>query len=241
MAWLAAIRRHPVKGIGAEAPEAARLAPEAGMAGDRALALLTAAGDDGDDWQPRRNFVQVASGPALAPVTAETDGAAVILRHPDRPDLRLTPEDGAALAAWVAPLWPADRPAPVRLVRAGGHGMTDMPEPYVSIGSLASLRALSQRAGRPLDPARFRINLWVEGWAPWEEGDMIGRRLTVGAVPLQIAEPIGRCRATEASPETGRRDTDTLRLLREATDSTDFGVYARVLAPGEVRLEDAVT
>jgi uncharacterized protein YcbX len=241
-ARLAAIWRHPVKGIGAEALDAAELSPDGALIGDRAWALLHAAAPDSDAWQPRRNFLVVASGPGLAAVSARTEAdGRIALRHPERPPLSFAPETEAdALMAWVTPIWPADRPAPARLIRAPGHGMTDMPDPFVSIGSLSSLRALSQRAGMALDPRRFRINLWVDGLPPWEEADAIGARWTVGGVPLDIAEPIGRCRAPEANPETGRRDAATNRLLEDAQGTTDFGVYARVAAPGTVRVGDAV-
>jgi uncharacterized protein YcbX len=238
---LARIYRHPVKGIGSEALEAAALSPRGALAGDRAWALLTAAAPDGDGWQPRRNFLQVASGPGLAAVTARSEGEAVVLSHPDRPDFRLTgASDGPALGAWIGALWPAGRPAPARLLRAPGHGMTDMPDPFVSLGNLSSLRALSQRAGRDLDPRRFRINLWIDGLAPWEEFDLAGRGLSLGAATLAVAARIGRCRAPEADPATGRRDVDVCRVLDEGWGHTDFGVYCRVTEGATVRRGDAL-
>jgi hypothetical protein len=198
--------------------------------------------DHAQPWLQARRVRQHQGEPGLAAVSARTEAdGRIALRHPERPPLSFAPETEAdALMAWVTPIWPADRPAPARLIRAPGHGMTDMPDPFVSIGSLSSLRALSQRAGMALDPRRFRINLWVDGLPPWEEADAIGARWTVGGVPLDIAEPIGRCRAPEANPETGRRDAATNRLLEDAQGTTDFGVYARVAAPGTVRVGDAV-
>lgn len=245
-ARLAALYRHPVKGLGSEALPRAALSPLGALAGDRAWALLTAAAPDTDAWQPRRNFLQVAAGPALSAIRAETRAVGTLrLTHPDRPGLDLDPAAdphaaGTALAEWLAPLWPAGRPAPARLVRAPGHGMTDMPDPFVSIGNRASLRALSQRAGRPLDERRFRINLWLEGLAPWEEFDLLGRPVRIGAVPLIGAERIGRCRAPEADPQTGRRDIDVCRVLEEGWGHADFGIYARVTAPGPLALGDPV-
>jgi uncharacterized protein YcbX len=239
VATLRHIFRHPIKGIGSEVLDRAELSPDGALHGDRAWALLTAGAPDVDDWQPRRNFLVVASGPNLAPVTAKTQGKAVTLRHPDRPDLTLNPDtDGAALNAWVAPLWPEDRPAPARLVKAPGHGMTDMETPYVSLGNLASLRAFSQRAGAELDMRRFRINLWVDGLAPWEEFDLIGKSVALGDLTLEAAEPIGRCRAPEASPAKGVRDMATNKILQEAYGHTDFGIYLRVATPGTVQVGD---
>ncbi len=241
-ATLQHIFRHPIKGIGSEALQTAALSPDGALHGDRAWALLTAAAADSDAWQPRRNFLVVASGPNLAPVTARSSGDSVTLSHPDRPDITLNPAtDGADLAAWVAPIWPEDRPAPARLVRAPGHGMTDMEEPYVSLGNLSSLRAFSQRAGYDLDMRRFRMNLWVDGLAPWEEFDLIGKRITIGDVVLEGAEHVGRCRAPEANPESGRRDVVTNKVLQEAYGHTDFGIYLRVINAGDVTVGDALT
>ena len=54
-----------------------------------------------------------------------------------------------------------------------------------------------------------------------------------------MRERTGRCRATEANPETGRRDTDTLGAL-ESWGHTDFSVQAECVAPGAVRPGDPV-
>jgi len=240
-ARLAGIFRHPLKGLGSEPLDAAALSPGGALHGDRAWALLNANAPDTDEWQPRRNFLQVASGPALARTRAAQEEGGLRLSHPDKPDLVLRPEtDGAALADWVADLWPPDRPGPGRLVRAPGHGMTDMPDPYVSIGSLSSLRDLSERAGRDLDPRRFRINLWVEGWEPWQEFDLIGARFRIGACALDGAERIGRCRAPDADPDTGARNVNMCGVLSDGWGHTDFGIYVRVAEAGEVRCGDPV-
>ena len=215
-ARLAGLVRHPIKGLGREPLPQADLTAGAPMPGDRAWALLHAgAAEDGAAWQPRRNFVVVASGPRLAQVTARTDGDRIALSHPDCPDLTLNPAtDGAALIEWVTPLWPAERPAPRRLVRAPPQGMADNAAAQVSVINLASLRALSQRLGQTLEVARFRGNLILDGLAPWEEFDWIGRTIEIGAVTLDVTDRIARCRATEASPRTGRRDVSHARDAR---------------------------
>jgi uncharacterized protein YcbX len=118
--------------------------------------------------------------------------------------------------------------------------MTDSDFPSVAILGLASLRALGQVMALDLDPRRFRGNLWVDGLAPWEEFDWVGREIRVGSAVLKVVEPIGRCAATEASPATGRRDAPVVKALRAATGETCFGVYAKVVSGGDVALGDAV-
>lgn len=239
---LAHLFRHPIKGIGVEALQLAELTIAGALKGDRAWALRHAGAEPGEGWLPRRNFLQVASGPALARVSAESHAEGVRLSHPELESITIAGiGDGPALARWVAPLWPEARNPPTELVPAPGHGMTDSPDPFVSIGNLASLRALSQRAGQALDMRRFRINLWVEGWAPWEEFDMLGRAFRIGDVVVEGRERIERCRAPEADPETGQRNVNICRVLEDGWGHIDFGILAQVSVDGSVRLGDRVS
>jgi len=70
---------------------------------------------------------------------------------------------------------------------------------------------------------------------------MVGERLRVGAAELDIVEPIGRCRATEANPETGQRDANTLAALEDGWGHTQFGIYGMVRKGGRVSLGDTAS
>ncbi len=215
---------------------------------DRRWALAHAAGS----WDPAApkwircgNFVRVAHTPRFAQLRCALDEATgeVALSHPDLPPLTARPdtEVGAkAVADWIAPLAGEAKPGPFRIARAPDAALTDMEPPWISLKSLASLEALSGKAGRPLDPRRFRGNLWIEGIEPWVEFDWIGKELTIGPVRLRITERIGRCAAPAADPETGIRDTDVVGTLRATYGHTDFGVYAEVITGGAATLGDPV-
>jgi uncharacterized protein YcbX len=245
MSWtLAQIWRHPIKGIGAERLDHVGLHVDRPLPWDRAWAVLEEGGEASEGWRPCRNFLRGAKGPSLMAVTARVEDDTVHLSHPDRPDLALTPgTEGAAQALfdWLRPIYPADRKPPAALIRAPEMGMSDANFASVAVLNLASLRALGQKLGQDLDPRRFRGNLWIEGLAPWEEFDLVGKRLRIGAAELDMIEPIGRCRATEANPETGRRDAATLAALEDGWGHTDFGVYAMVRRAGRVAVGDEVT
>lgn len=241
---LAQIWRHPIKGIGAERLEHVGLHPDRPLPLDRAWAVLEEGGEAADGWRACRNFVRGAKGPSLMAVRARVEGEVIHLFHPDRPDLAITPgtpEAGLALIPWLKPIYPADRRPPAALIKAPPMGMSDAPFASVAVLNLASLRALSDKLGQSLDPRRFRGNLWLDGLAAWEEFDLVGKRLRIGEAELEGIEPITRCRATEANPDTGLRDAATLSALEDGWGHTDFGIYAMVRRAGRVATGDKVS
>lgn len=246
-ASLARIFRHPVKSIGFEEIRNASLSEGRVLPFDRIWAISTAeARFDSplSDWAPKRDFVRGAAAPGLMAVAAHThDDGSIEFTHPELWHLRIdldTPADQAKLIAWLKPLWPENRPAP-RAVEKPGLALTDSREAFVSILSLDSLDDLSARSGKTLSPPRFRGNLWLRGMAPWAERDLLGRRLRIGTTAeIEIVEPITRCRATCASPETGTEDFNTLGALKEITGDTTFGLFGLVRRAGEIARDDAV-
>lgn len=253
-ARIARIRRHPIKSLGGEDIGRATLSAARPLPGDRHWALLTEAGElhAGPDpkpgrWLPKSCFLRGAAEAALQAVEGgwgddpdPAPGAPITLRHPDRPPLRFDPAtEGERLVEWVAPLWPADRPRPTRLV-AGPTAWTDVNRPWISILSLASLADLEARLGRPLGIPRWRANLWVEGWPAWAERDLVGQLLTVGEVELRVTEAIGRCPATSADSTTGRIDIDMPEALRTLFGNSDFGIYAEVVTGGAIAVGDRI-
>lgn len=244
MSWhIAQLWRHPIKGIGAEPLQMVALTPDHPFPLDRAWAVLEENGDASDGWRSCLNFLRGAKGPSLMAITARVDGDALHLSHPDQPDITIDPnaaDDAARLFDWLRPIYPDTRRAPVAVVKSPPEGMSDVPFASVSVLNMASLRALSQKTGQTLDPRRFRGNLWIDGLAPWEEFDLVGRSLSIGDARLDVVEPIGRCRATEANPDNGRRDVPTLQALEDGWGHTNFGVYAQVKIGGQISIGDTV-
>jgi uncharacterized protein YcbX len=183
--------------------------------------------------------------PALAGLWAELEDTTgtVTVRHQKLGEFRFRPDDpleAQSFFAWLAPILPDDRAQPRRIVTAGKRGMTDSDFPSVSIMNMASHRAVSQKIGRPVESERWRGNIWLDGLAPWEEFDWIGRDLRIGAAMLRIREPIVRCMHTTANPVSGIRDTDTLGALEDGWGHQDFGVNAEVVQSGTVSVNDPI-
>lgn len=244
---VAHLARHPIKSAGYEMVGQAALSVGAAFPFDRVWAVAHAAARLAEPpaWAPKLQFLRGWGSADLMAVSCTSDPAQgqVTLSHPRRPTESFRPDDpadAARLIDWLRPLWPANRPEPARVIRVPGQALTDQDQPMVSINSLSSLADLSQRMGQDLSMHRFRGNIWVAGWPPMAELDLVGQEITIGTVRLQVEEPIGRCRATGANPETGLQDADPMAALEAAWGHADFGIFARVVAGGTVAIGDEV-
>ena len=115
----------------------------------------------------------------------------------------------------------------------------------VAFHSKASLARLEQEAGGPVDERRFRLLFTLDGCGEHEEDEWIGRRVRIGDAVVRVVVQVDRCATTTRHPETGVRDLDTLRLIKDYRGLrdgkyADFGVRADVEQPGRVRVGDDV-
>ena len=248
MAILAQIWRHPIKSHGREEITHVKLSEGKEMPWDRRWAVMHEASKfdtENPAWVPCNQFSICSNAPALQAITARCDlpFQRITLGHPRLKNLTINPDleaHSGDFIQWIMPLVPKDRPLPSRLVRAPGRSMTDTDYPSVSLINLGSHRQVEGVLGRQISPLRWRGNLIVDGMAPWQELDLIGRRIRVGLAELEITEPIVRCKATTTSTRTGERDADTLRALKSGWDHQYMGVYARVISTGDIRQGDGV-
>ena len=136
---------------------------------------------------------------------------------------------------------PNELRGPPRVLFSAGHSFSDVAKKVVSIINLASVAAVEAAVGAPVNPLRFRGNLYVDGWPAWHEFSLVGRVLTVGKnAQLKVVKRIQRCAATDVDPDTGIRDLSIPRTLLENFGHTDCGVYAEVITPGTLTIGDAV-
>ena len=239
--------RYPIKGYGVERVASSDLTEGACMPGDRVWAVLDERGrydKDAPGWVSCRNFARGAKSPELMAVTARTeDDGRLTLSHRLLDDITvdLTQKlDRDMFLSWVQPLTRHGQARSIDVVSAPGVGFPDSDFQSVSIMAKASLRAVSQAAGRDMAKARFRGNVWIDGTDVWEEFEWPGKRVQIGEAVLEVVEPITRCQATLANPETGQRDTNTLAILMDRFGHQEFGVNARVLKAGRLASGDVL-
>jgi uncharacterized protein len=99
----------------------------------------------------------------------------------------------------------------------------------------ATLRALGEELGAPVDLRRFRPNLHLDLDAPaWAEQGWSGALLTFeGGVRLQLDGVCERCAIPTRHPDTRVKWPGLLAHLAAEHDQ-ELGIYARVLAGGRV-------
>jgi hypothetical protein len=101
---------------------------------------------------------------------------------------------------------------------------------------------VEELVGEPLDPLRWRPNLYVAaapGFAK-RETDLVGATLHAGSVVLRVVDTDKRCVTTTYDIATGESDPRVLGEVARQRDNV-VGIYCEVLTPGMVAIGDRVT
>jgi uncharacterized protein YcbX len=227
---LAALRRFPVRGVGGEAPDEARV-QGSGLAGDRVFDLY----DEGQGslmnamatpfllGYRARYLDDSISGVDLAPW--------VRVRKPDGEEVALSDP------AWVNDV--SQRCGRRVRLRARHEAVSD-PAPLHVI-STPTVRFLEQQYGGPLEASRLRANavLDLPESRAFEEDRWIGRQLWIGDVLVEIVRPCDGCVVTSLDAETPERSAGILAAIARGRGGR-LGVRARVLTGNRLRVGDPV-
>ncbi|HEV2098844.1 MAG TPA: MOSC domain-containing protein [Stellaceae bacterium] len=256
VATIHSIYRYPIKGLSAEKIERVLLTPGECLPQDRrfALALGSTVFDlQHPEWLPKTRFVMLMRDEQLARLQTRfdpEDGALTIGRD-GRVLLRerMTEPDGRHRVAEFFDEFLGDVvERPLRVVEAPGHAFADArrkpnatTDKYVSLINRASIAALEKAMGVPVDPIRFRANVYFDGAPAWCEHEWIGSQLALGPARLRVISPITRCAATQVNPVTAKRDLDIVTSLERAFGHINMGVYAEVAAGGAIAVGDKLS
>jgi len=258
MPTIRSIYRYPVKGLSPESLARAALTPGETVPGDRLYAIEN--GASGFDpaapaYLSKQHFLMLMKNERLAGLRTRFDHATHTLAvEPNPPhdaqgvagppatsgDLR-TAAGRAAIERFFAAYCASELRGPPRILHAAGHSFSDVASKVVSIINLASVAAIATMVDAPVDPLRFRANVYVDGWPAWSELDLVGKTVTIGRdVRLKVVKRIVRCAATNVDPSTGQRDLEVPQAIMRNCGHADCGIYAQVTNAGEIAAGDEV-
>jgi uncharacterized protein YcbX len=252
---ISAIYRYPVKGLSAEKIDRVALTQGECLPHDRHFAIAlgsTFFDPQHPRWLPKTRFAMLMRDEKLALLETRFDPESGVLIIAENGQVlsrgRLTePQDCRLVAEFFANfLGIADRP--LRIVEAPGHAFADArrkpnatTDKYVSLINRASIAALEAVMRVPVDPIRFRANVYFDGASAWCEHNWIGSEITLGTARLRVISPITRCAATQVNPVTAERDLNIVAALERAFGHINMGVYAEVLSGGEIAVGDKLS
>src|SRR4051812_22179322 len=225
-ARVAVLRRFPVKSLLGERRDHLDLDAR-GCVGDRAWSVRTAEGKIGSGKNTRR----FAAVPGLLELRARELDGAILVEFPDGTE---TPIDSNEIAERLSTH--LGRPVTVAKETDVSH-FDDGP---VSLAGTASIEALAEARGEPVDPTRFRSNVLLATHAPFEEETWVGRTVRIGTAVLRVEFPSPRCVMVDmATADLPDQHGNLLALGR--VNGANLGVIATVQQPGRITVGDAVS
>jgi len=258
---IAAIYRYPVKGLSAEHLERVAVVPGECLPQDRRFAIAlpsTRFDPERPEWLSKTHFVMLMRDEKLARLRTGFDAATSALtieyageyagQHAGGIAVRgcLTEPEGRRLVCeFLADFLGPSVEQPLRIVEAPGHAFADArkkpdatTDKYVSLINLASIAALEGLVRAPVDPLRFRANVYFAGAPAWSELGWIGREVAVQGARLRVISAITRCAATQVNPMTAERDLDIVAELQRGFGHNLMGIYAEIATGGDIAIGD---
>ncbi len=230
IARIAELWRYPVKSMRGEPCTTLTLDPT-GVAGDRRFAITS------------------SRAPVGKPLLASDERSAMLLYQPHlapdgtvtvaTPDGRIVDLHDPALLRHIA----STLPTPTHLdLLASPRPLTDVRP--IALHSLQTAAALARDLPHPnqANPRRLRSNLILDlnSDLSFAEDTLAGQTLLIGPTArILIRERIPRCRIVALDPETAAPDRTLLTHLARHHNAR-AGIYATVLTPGPIHLNDPV-
>jgi uncharacterized protein len=214
--------RYPVKSLAGEALKEADLAA-GGIPFDRAFRFI----DESRDGKA----LTARQQPRMLAFKAFASGGSVHAIAPDGAVLRA----GEPLEAALRTAFP--QPLHIEAAQPGAYPFFD--DSDLLVINAASVRALADEMGVPVNIVRFRPSVVIDGEdaTPFCEDGWVGQRFAAGTAAIEITQRNIRCVFTNIDPETYAVDPSFLKHIAERHEQC-FGVYARVVRPGRIAVGD---
>jgi len=241
--------RYPVKGLSPDPLEKIHVRTGGTIPFDRAFAIENGKHDfdpAAPKHFPKIKFLMLMRDERLAHLTTGFDEATTTLTISEDGQERargdLMSEAGRkTIEAFMTSYMAKELRGTPRLVHAPDFSHSDAPFKLLSIINLATLCEVEKLIGKPIDPLRFRGNIYLDGLEPWEDHQWLGKSIRIGGATAKGFHKIPRCAATNVNLETATRDMDIPKTLQRVYGHVDLGLYVEVTDGGLIGNGDPVT
>src|SRR6202171_4167821 len=229
-----AIFRYPVKSMGGERLEVAKLGWH-GLDGDRRLAFRRIDDRGGVPWLTASKLPDLL---LFAPQRREGGAQGDLPTHIRTPDGEEMPVFGEDLATEVGRRYGA----PVQMMQLK-HGIFD--EASISVIALDTVREIGRLAGRSLDVRRFRPNVVVRSLrpAPFQEDEWVGGAVSFGeeddAPAITVTMRDIRCSMLNLDPDSASPAPEVLKAVVRANQN-NAGIYGAVTRIGQLSVGQTI-
>jgi len=229
-----AIFRYPVKSMGGERLEAAKLGWH-GLDGDRRLAFRRMDDRSGFPWLTASKLPELL---LFAPQRCEDGAQGDLPTHIRTPDGEEMAVFGENLATEVG----RRHGAPVQMMQLK-HGIFD--EASISVIASDTVREIGRLAARSLDVRRFRPNVVVRllRSVPFPEDEWLGGVLSFGegddAPAISVTMRDVRCSMVNLDPDAASPAPEALKAVVRANQNT-AGIYGAVTRIGRLAVGQTI-
>src|SRR5438034_8828682 len=229
-----AIFRYPVKSMGGERLEAAKLGWH-GLDGDRRLAFWRIDDRRGFPWLTASKLPDLL---LFAPQRREDGAQGELPTHVRTPEGGALPVFGEDLATEVGRRYGA----PVQMMQLN-HGIFD--EASISVIASDTVREIGRLAGRSADVRRFRPNVLVRllRSVPFQEDEWVGGVLSFGegddAPAIAATMRDVRCSMVNFDPDSATPAAEMLKAVVRVHQNT-AGIYGAVTRTGRLAVGQTI-
>ena len=229
-----AIFRYPVKSMGGERLEAAKLGWH-GLDGDRRLAFRRIDNRSDFPWLSASKLPDLV---LFAPQRREDGAQGDLPTHVRTPEGHEMPVLGEDLATEVGRRYGA----PVQMMQLK-HGIFD--EATISVIASDTVREIGRLAGRSLDVRRFRPNVVVRLLrpAPFQEDEWLGGVLSFGegddAPAITVTMRDVRCSMVNLDPDSASPAPEVMKAVVRVNQN-NAGIYGAVTRIGRLAIGQTI-
>jgi uncharacterized protein YcbX len=229
-----AIFRYPVKSMGGERLEVARLGWH-GIEGDRRLAFRRIEDRSGFPWLTAGKLPHLV---LFTPQRCQAGAEGDFPSHVRTPDGQLLPVFAEELAAEVGRRYGA----PVQMMQMK-HGVFD--DATISVIASCTVNEVSRLAGLRPDVRRFRPNIVVRLLrpAPFREDEWVGGVLAFGdsddAPAIAVTQRDVRCAMLNLDPDTASPAPEMIKAVVRANQN-NAGIYGTVTRIGRLTVGQTI-